>query len=261
MKTLVAMPVYNEERSVRPVLAQVLEYADDILVIDDGSTDDTPCLLAKFPVNVVRHAHNHGYGRSLRDAFLWAQIYDYDWVITMDCDEQHEPRAIPRFEQAAAGSAPAGETKGGWDVISGSRYLSLEDASGSPPADRRRINTEITQEINERLGLNLTDAFCGFKAYRVSALKHLNLTENGYAMPLQFWVQAVAAGLRITEIPVRLIYTDANRSFGGPLDNPDIRLGHYRQVLHCELERQSDRLPRAALAGVDAGCRCQESSR
>ena len=97
MKTLVAMPVYNEERSVRPVLAQVLEYADDILVIDDGSTDDTPCLLAKFPVNVVRHAHNHGYGRSLRDAFLWAQIYDYDWVITMDCDEQHEPERIPDF--------------------------------------------------------------------------------------------------------------------------------------------------------------------
>lgn len=253
MKTLVAIPVYNEESSVRPVLAQVLEYADDVLVIDDGSTDDTPCLLAKFPVNVVRHAHNQGYGRSLKDAFLWAQIYDYDWVITMDCDEQHEPRAIPRFEEAAAADQ--------WDVLSGSRYLALEDASGSPPPDRRRINADITREINERLGLNLTDAFCGFKAYRVSALRHLELTENGYAMPLQFWVQAVAAGLRITEISVRLIYTDASRSFGGPLDNPEIRLGHYRQVLHCELERQAARLPSTALTGVDAGCRCQESHR
>lgn len=251
MRTLVAIPVYNEEQTVRPVLAQVLEYADDVLVIDDGSTDATPCLLPKLPVSVIRHARNQGYGRSLQDAFLWARIYDYDWVITMDCDEQHEPRSIPRFVEAAAQDR--------WDIISGSRYLSIEDASGSPPQDRRAINAQITSEINVRLGLRLTDAFCGFKAYRVSALDRLNLTENGYAMPLQFWVQAVAAGLRITEIPVRLIYTDASRSFGGPLDNPDIRLAHYRQVLHCELERQADRLPAGALAGVDAGCRCLEA--
>jgi dolichol-phosphate mannosyltransferase len=85
------------------------------------------------------------------------------------------------------------------------------------------------------LGLQLTDAFCGFKAYRVPSLSRLRLTEDGYAMPLELWVQAVAAGLRIIEIPVPLIYLDESRSFGGSLDNGEIRLRHYREVLQGSL--------------------------
>jgi glycosyltransferase involved in cell wall biosynthesis len=248
MKTLVAIPVYNEEKYVPRVIAHVLEYADDVLVIDDGSTDRTPALLPRFQVDAIRHGVNRGYGRSLRDAFSWACLGNFEWVITMDCDEQHEPASIPEFLAAAA--------RGTHDVISGSRYLTPSDTPDSPPPDRRAINATITREINARLGLHLTDSFCGFKAYRVAALEQLSLTEDGYAFPMQFWVQAVAAKLRIREIPVRLIYNDLNRTFGGPLNDPDIRLAHYRQVLHCELERCADRLPASALRDVDAGCRC-----
>ncbi|MCA9297696.1 MAG: hypothetical protein KDA28_01440, partial [Phycisphaerales bacterium] len=93
-----------------------------------------------------------------------------------------------------------------------------------------------------------------FKAYRVSALQRLRLTEPGYAFPLQFWVQAVAQHLRITEIPVRLIYNDLNRSFGGPLDDRDNRLRHYREVMHCELERQRALLPTRATTDIIRGC-------
>ena len=89
----------------------------------------------------------------------------------------------------------------------------------------------ITEEINERLGLNLTDAFCGFKAHRVSAIDRLDLSETGYAFPMQLWAQSARAGLRIVEIPVRLIYNDPTRSFGGPLDDPSERLSHYRVAL------------------------------
>lgn len=251
MRTLIAIPVYNEEKYVCRVLAHVLEYASDVLVIDDGSSDRTPSLLSKFPVDVVRHGVNRGYGRSMKDAFSWASLHRFDWVITMDCDEQHEPQAIPTFvrESRRIGDDAA-------DVISGSRYLNLDDAEGRPPEDRRRINTEMTEEINRRLGLSLTDSFCGFKAYRVEAIRRLRLSEDGYAFPMQFWVQAVAHGLRIREIPVKLIYNDPNRSFGGPLDDPTVRLGHYRRVLHCELERCADRLPRSALRDVDH-CGCQ----
>jgi len=103
------------------------------------------------------------------------------------------------------------------------------------PADRRRINHLITTELNRELGLRLTDAFCGFKAYRVSSLKNIQITELGYAMPLQFWVQAVAFGLSIKEFPVPLVYLDASRSFGGSLDNSEYRLQHYRDVLQREL--------------------------
>jgi hypothetical protein len=110
-------------------------------------------------------------------------------------------------------------------------------AIGSPPADRRAINATITELVNHTLGLHLTDAFCGYKAYRTCALKKLSLDESGYAFPLQFWVQAAAQGLRISEIPVRLIYNDPNRSFGGPLDDAAIRLQHYCEVFRRELAK------------------------
>ncbi len=249
MRTLVAIPVYNEQKYVASVLEKVRQHAEHILVIDDGSKDATPQLLANFPVEVIRHATNRGYGHSLMDAFRWAAVDGFDWVITMDCDEQHEPASIPAFLEAAR--------EGRSDVISGSRYLipvEMQEAIGSPPPERRGVNELITDELNSRLGLSLTDAFCGFKAFRVSALAGLTLDEQGYAFPMQFWVQAVAAGLRIEEIPVKLIYNDLQRSFGGPLDDRDVRLAHYRRVLHCELKRCAKRLPVDAMQDVTVDC-------
>jgi glycosyltransferase involved in cell wall biosynthesis len=232
MKILIAIPVYNEEKYVCRVLAEVLKHAPpppSVVVVDDGSTDRTSFLLEKFPVDVIRHCRNRGYGRSLMDAFYWAGEEQFDWLITMDCDEQHEPAAIPRFV--------AEIEKDDADIISGSRYMVREGDGDSPPPDRRAINATITQEINGVLGLRLTDSFCGFKAYRVSALQKLALSEPGYAFPMQFWAQAVEHQLRIREIPVRLIYNDLNRTFGGPLNDATIRLAHYRDVLHRELMR------------------------
>jgi dolichol-phosphate mannosyltransferase len=74
---------------------------------------------------------------------------------------------------------------------------------------------------------------------------------------MQFWVQAVAAGLRIREIPVKLIYNDLSRSFGGPLDDPQVRLNHYRCVLHRELRRCADQLPLRAVSGSMARTACE----
>ncbi len=258
MQTLIAIPVFNEERYVRRVLDRVLARGHDILVIDDGSTDRTPEILDGMGddarVRVIRHPTNLGYGRSLRDAFDAAETGGYDWVITMDCDEQHEPDAIPDFVRAAeAGNA---------DIVSGSRYLASTPEDDAPPRDRRAVNATITREINDRLGDRLievggtllTDAFCGFKAHRVEAMSRLDLNEDGYAFPMQFWVQAAAAKLRVVEIPTKLIYNDPNRSFGGELDQSDVRLAYYRRVLHCELLRCAARLPEAAL--VEADCPC-----
>jgi dolichol-phosphate mannosyltransferase len=236
MRTLVAVPVYNEQRYVTNVIAKIAEYArDDVLVIDDGSTDATPTLLAHQPVDVIRHKSNLGYGRSIRDAFRWAQCYRYDWLITMDCDEQHEPEALPQFEDAI--------TAGDADVISGSRYLDSDRVDSQPPADRRRINATITDWVNARLGLGITDAFCGFKAYRVSKLRDLKLDVTGYAIPLQQWVQHAAFGHRVREVPIKLIYNDPKRTFGGKLDDADVRLKHYREVFEAELARYPDQFP------------------
>ena len=219
---LTALPVYNEVNHVGGVVAEVLRYSPDVLVVNDGSSDGTADALAAISgIRCLHHPHNLGYGAALRSAFEFAIEHDYEVLVTIDCDGQHEPRRIPRFVAACAG----------WDIVSGSRYLKSYAGDSTPPADRRRINELLTAEVNRRLGLSLTDAFCGFKAYRVEALKKLHITETGYAMPLEVWVQAAAAHLRIRELPVPLIYLDEKRSFGGSLDDADIRLRHYREVL------------------------------
>ena len=228
MRILTAIPVYNEEAHLEPVLAEVLRFADDILVVDDGSTDRTPELLRKFPtVRVVRHEKNRGYGAGLDSAFRYTVANGFDGLVTIDCDGQHEPKRIP---EVAAGLAD-------FDIVSGSRYLQVFDPSQVPPIERRRINIEVTRWLNECLGLNLTDAFCGFKAYRASILPKFEVTDFGYAMPLQVWVQAVRHEMSIVEVPVPLIYLDENRAFGGSLDDATYRLNHYRGVFREALER------------------------
>ena len=228
MRLLTAIPVYNEEASLMSVLAEVLKYAGDVLVVDDGSTDRTPMLLREFPsVRTIRHARNLGYGAGLQSAFRATIEGRYDGVVTLDCDGQHEPALIPEI---GAGLADA-------DIVSGSRYLRVFDPAQQPPVERRRINVEVTRWLNECLGMKLTDAFCGFKAYRATALAQLDITENGYAMPLELWVQAVALKLKIVEAAVPLIYLDESRAFGGALDNAEFRLRHYRQVFEAALLR------------------------
>jgi glycosyltransferase involved in cell wall biosynthesis len=239
MKTvLTALPVFNEARHVADVLAEVRQYAERLLVVDDGSADETPAILARLQqewgqdvLTVIRHQRNAGYGAALRTAFLYALDRKFDVLVTIDCDGQHEPRLIPDI---AARVFETDDDRPN-DVVSGSRYLQRFEGDSVPPEERRAINVQITRELNERLGLNLTDAFCGFKAYRVDALACLDVTELGYAMPLQVWVQAAAAGMRVVEFPVPLVYLDEERSFGGSLDDARRRLAFYRQVLEREL--------------------------
>jgi dolichol-phosphate mannosyltransferase len=227
---LVAIPVFNEEQYVGRVLSEVLRLTDDVLVVDDGSTDGTGGIVDGTPgIAVLRHAENRGYGRSVIDSLDYARRQKYDWVITIDCDDQHEPARIPAFIERAE--------RGDVDVVSGSRYLAAIPGNTAAPADRRRINAKITRMLNSTLGLSLTDAFCGFKAYRVEATERLSLSVSGYAFPLQFWVQAAGSGLRICELPVRLIYHDPTRHFGGQLDDPTSRLRHYLEVFQAELAK------------------------
>lgn len=257
MRTLIAIPVYNEAATLESVLRTVRTYAANILTIDDGSTDATPDILGRLRpelgLDLIRHEANAGYGRAMREAFARAHRDGYDWVITMDCDEQHEAASIPDFLEAAA--------RDDLDIISGSRYMDPRYAADQPPEDRRAINAALTKEVNERLGLALTDTFCGFKAHRVSAMRQLSLTDDGYAFPMQLWAEAATAGLRIGEIPVRLIYKDLTRTFGGGLDNPADRLRHYRAVLDAAITDAHSRAHQSTTVGQDAtmGACCRGS--
>lgn len=245
-RVLTALPVFNEERHVGPVLDEVRRFSKDVLVVDDGSSDRTPELLSRrMDVRTISHETNQGYGAALRTAFLYALENDYDVLVTIDCDGQHEPRLIPALADAVF-SQPGGPV----DIVSGSRYRQRFDGDSLPPEDRRRINIEITDWLNRRFGLGLTDAFCGFKAYRVPALAKLHITELGYAMPLQLWVQAARNGLKVVEFPVPLIYLDETRSFGGSLDDAQRRLLHYYDVLHREIAAQAFPCPEVRPCGA-----------
>lgn len=240
-RVLTALPVFNEAKYVNSVLDEVLRYSPHVLVVDDGSTDGTSELLAqRDDIRLVTHTTNQGYGAALATAFDYAREHRFEIVVTIDCDGQHEPKRIPRFVKACEGV----------DLVSGSRYLKQYAGDSEPPAQRRWINGRITAEINRRLGFQLTDAFCGFKAYRVSALGKLDLRETGYSMPLELWVQAAHAQLQVVELPVPLIYLDEDRSFGGALDDGSTRLQYY----HLTLDRSMARLEMAEFAGLEVQC-------
>ncbi|HYT87871.1 MAG TPA: glycosyltransferase family 2 protein [Gemmataceae bacterium] len=222
MKLLVAIPIYNEERHLEGVLREVRRYSPAILVVNDGSTDRTADLLAQQDdLAVITHARNQGYGAALSSAFAYALQHGVDVLVTMDCDGQHEPSRIAVLLEAIHNA----------DIVSGSRYLRDFRQDTLPPQDRQQINRQITAELNEALGLQLTDAFCGFKAYRSATLAKLHITEKGWGMPLQLWVQAAHAGLRIKEVGVPRLYLDPNRAFGGMLNDAEERLAYYRRVI------------------------------
>ncbi len=241
---LTALPVYNEESHLADVLREVKRYSPHVLVVDDGSTDRTPHLLAETEgIAVTRHSSNQGYGAALRTAFEYTLQHGYDALVTIDCDGQHEPRLIPEIVDTlfAAADNPV-------DIVSGSRYLKDFAGDNLAPEDRRRINMQITRQINHCFGLNLTDTFCGFKAYRAAALARFDITDLGYAMPLQLWVQAVRHGMKIVEFAVPRVYLDEKRSFGGSLDDARRRLAHYQDVIRREMHAQSVECGGEALA-------------
>jgi glycosyltransferase involved in cell wall biosynthesis len=232
MRLLVAIPTYNESKHLERVLGEVLPHCRNVLVVDDGSTDNSPAILDRLArmergVSVLRHPVNKGYGQSLIDAFTYADANRFDWVITMDADGQHEAESIPEFVREIQTNE--------LDLISGSRYLAARGDDDLPPIERRNVNHRVTTLLNNLFRMELTDSFCGFKAHRVASMIDLKLTETGYAFPLQLWPRVWASKLRLKEIPVRRIYNDPNRTFGAKLDDVEIRLQHYLTVLNAEL--------------------------
>ncbi len=245
---LAAIPVYNEVGTVQSVLDEVVKYAPNVLAVDDGSSDGTAEVLdGRSDISVIHHPKNRGYGAALQTAFDYAIEEGYEILVTLDCDGQHQPKRIPRFVAACQNA----------DIVSGSRYLKTYSGDSVPPAERLFINRTVTKRINDTFHMNLTDAFCGFKAYRTSALEQLRITVDGYAMPLELWAQVAMLGLRVLEIPVPLIYLDLSRSFGGSLDDGRVRLNHYNQVIDESILAMQERgfgLPSPVAASCGGEC-------
>lgn len=226
---LVIIPVYNEETTVYDVALHTIcacyEFAD-ILFVNDGSTDRTKFILdtlqKEYPVLFVHHKKaNAGYGSSLIYGFNFGIKKGYPFLITMDCDEQHQPKDLVRFANYNKKI----------NIVSGSRYAPKSKSIGIvPPEDRVEINRRITTAINKKYGWYITDAFCGFKRYATSTLKNYTFTEYGYAFPMEFWVFAKKNNLSLSEIAVDKIYITDDRSFGEDLDKKRKRYKYYLEA-------------------------------
>jgi Glycosyltransferases involved in cell wall biogenesis len=226
-KILIAIPVFNES-AVFHIVQQVKYFDLDVLVIDDGSTGRLQRELAKVEnIRMIVHSRNLGYGKAIINAFQYAIRNHYDYLLTIDGDGQHDPMEIRGFLQEIPFYS--------FDILSGSRYFFSREADKDAPRERYIINRKITAILNRITGFHLTDSFCGFKAYKVEKIKLLHLTEYGYGMPLQLWMQAWKAGLLIREIPVKLIYKDPTKRFHGILENPDTRMQYYKTIIRKEL--------------------------
>lgn len=149
-ESLIFIPIYNEQKHIFNVLREVRKYStENLLVINDGSTDKSKdiieeiafCTKLKGKVIIVNHSENEGYGKSLIDGINFARDNNYQYLLTLDCDEQHEPELIPQFFEEIK--------KGEFEIVSGSRYLSFRKQIDAPPEDRYTINRKITGLINK----------------------------------------------------------------------------------------------------------------
>lgn len=229
MQVAVVIPVHNEADRIGDVLSSLKRvHEGHVLVVDDGSRDGTAETLRSHPwVEVRRHAVNLGYGSALMEGLRHAFREGHRHVVVLDGDGQHLPERVADLEA---------ELAKGWDIVSGSRYLPSSPVLSEAPGARRSVNEAVTAEVNAGTGWGLTDAFCGFKAYDLASVAWLDVREPGYAMPLEFWARAYQAGLAVTEVPVERIYLDDDRSFGGSLDDDEVRLAYYRSVWRRALD-------------------------
>lgn len=230
--TLLIMPVFNEESKIQGVINQVLKsYNGNLLVVNDGSTDRTNEILEKYfigKIKIIQHRENLGYGAALITGFNYAIKNDYKIVITMDADGQHDPSYITNF---------LNEINKGYDIVSGTRYHPKSSVRTFVPNNSKKINYEIVKFLNEKLGVSLTDAFCGFKVYRTNSLSKLKLTITDYAFPLQVWVQAVMKDFRIKEISVPLISTNPRRNYDEILGSVEDTIQYFKRVIINEIEK------------------------
>lgn len=205
MKIIVIIPAFNEQAAIGEVVERSLRYADDVLVIDDGSADDTSEIAEKAGASILKHPTNFGKGVSLRDAF--AQVEGYDIVVTIDGDGQHNPDEIPDLIKPIC--------EGRADFVNGSRYLNGFDEN--TPAYRRVGQTVLDIATNVTAGTKLTDSQSGFRAFKGSTISCYKFRDPGFGIESEMIADASENNLKIIEVPITVKYDVENSSTKGPV--------------------------------------------
>jgi glycosyltransferase involved in cell wall biosynthesis len=195
---LIVIPAYNEEAMIGEVLGEIMEREPgmDILVVNDGSTDRTSEIAMLAGVKVIDIPYNIGYGGAIQTGFRFAVDYDYDYVITMDADGQHDPESIRNLIDTME--------REGADVVIGSRFLEGTYRMGFA---RRMGSWLFSWVANIYTGVKITDPTSGFQIYNKRAFSYLSIGDN---YPLDYPDVNIIMALhkmrfKVAEAPVRMI--------------------------------------------------------
>jgi glycosyltransferase involved in cell wall biosynthesis len=203
MRVAAIIPALNAAKTVAPVVRAALEEIQPVVVIDDGSSDETGRVASHAGATVLRHPINRGKGAALKTGFAWALEKGYDGVITLDADGQHLPGQIPKFLDARA------------DLIIGGRAHLFGDM-----LPRRRLANRFSAWcIAIASGAKVSDSQSGFRFYSAKLIRAVPLRAEGFAMESEVIVRAGRAGMTIATIPIDLGFVDG------------VSTSHYKPVL------------------------------
>jgi glycosyltransferase involved in cell wall biosynthesis len=207
--TWVVIPLYNEEQVIADVIAQVLTAFEQVVCIDDGSSDHSAALAAKAGARVVRHPMNLGQGAALQTGFDYA-LSDptMAYVLTFDADGQHQiADAVGMVERLRAGEA---------EVVFGSRFL---DERSKPSFGKKMVLRAAVGYTNLTTHTRLTDAHNGLRAIHRPVLEQIQITQNGMAHASELVAQIGASKASYVEHPVHILYSDYSKAKGQSLWN------------------------------------------
>lgn len=201
-RVIAVMPAYNAERTLAATLADMPPgCVDEIILVDDGSTDRTVELARQMGLTVLVHPQNRGYGGNQKTCYREALQRGADIVVMIHPDYQYDSRVIPH----AVGFIEMNIC----DVVLGNRIRSRREAlAGGMPVYKYICNRFLTSFENFALGQNLGDFHSGFRVYRRAVLEHIPFEKNSddFVFDTQFLVQAVRFGFRLGDIPVPVRY-------------------------------------------------------
>ncbi len=196
MKYCVLLPAYNEEQAVAPLVERLRAENFDVVVVDDGSADNTVLAAREKGAVVLEHKVNKGKGQALRTGFDYVKQKNYAGLVIMDADGQHCPEDLAEFIKNAENS-DAG-------IIVGNR---MKDPQGMPFI-RKMTNIITSSVVSFLAGYKIPDSQCGFRLIKTEVLKKINLKTVNYDTESEMLIEAGRNGFPISSIPVKTIYAD-----------------------------------------------------
>lgn len=208
LKVAVGIPAFNVEMTVAKVIVRARRHSDLVVVVDDGSTDDTALIARSLGAVIISHERRMGYGAAIKSCFEAARNLGADVLVTLDADGQHDPDEMPRLLASIKDNSA--------DIVVGSRFPGMQDA-GQAPRYRAlgiRLLTSLTDTASHS---QLTDAQCGFRAYNRNAFEHILPTEQGMGVGSEILMKSFEENLRVVEVPVSVKYAGLKTSTHHPV--------------------------------------------